>query len=142
MATVMQIGETGRDRSDFCRCFETGAAVFLHDDGIIAHSTCRNISRGGLQRKCQGSFQGSFNEAHSTSFLHPAHDPGPIFLKRPSSHEQAQVIARRDLVAKRPGLGSYQPLRGKQLLRGDHVVGAPGKKIDRKPQPREVDLLP
>jgi hypothetical protein len=31
-----------RDRADFCRCFKTGAAVFLHDDGIVAHSTYGN----------------------------------------------------------------------------------------------------
>src|ERR1700732_5300071 len=37
MTTAMQIGETARDRADFCRCFKTGAAVFLHDDGIVAH---------------------------------------------------------------------------------------------------------
>ena len=52
------------------------------------------------------------------------------------------MIARRDLMAKRLWLGSHQPLRGKQLFRGDHVVVAPGKQIDRKPQPREVDPLP
>ncbi len=28
MTTAMQIGETARDRADFCRCFKTGAAVF------------------------------------------------------------------------------------------------------------------
>src|SRR6476620_12493047 len=37
MTTAVQIGETARDRADFCRCFKTGAAVFLHDDGIVAH---------------------------------------------------------------------------------------------------------
>src|ERR1700730_8707445 len=45
MTTAMQIGETARDRADFCRCFKTGAAVFLHDDGVVAHSTYRNTSR-------------------------------------------------------------------------------------------------
>src|SRR5229473_7195501 len=45
MSTAMQIGETARDRADFCRCFKAGAAVFLHDDGIVAHSTYRNTSR-------------------------------------------------------------------------------------------------
>src|ERR1700720_2166991 len=45
MTTTMQIGETARDRADFCRCFKTGAAVFLHDDGIVAHSTYRNTLR-------------------------------------------------------------------------------------------------
>src|SRR5437879_850770 len=45
MTTAMQIGETARDRADFCRCFKTGAAVFLHDDGIVAHSTHRNTPR-------------------------------------------------------------------------------------------------
>src|ERR1700738_1978091 len=42
MTTAMQIGEAARDSADFCRCFKTGAAVFLHDDGIVAHSTYRN----------------------------------------------------------------------------------------------------
>src|SRR5467141_2413875 len=45
MTTAMQIGETASDRSDFCRCFKTGAAIFLHDDRIVAHSTHRNILR-------------------------------------------------------------------------------------------------
>src|ERR1700730_16760808 len=45
MATAMQIGETARDRADFRRCFKTGAAVFLHDDGVVAHSTYRNTLR-------------------------------------------------------------------------------------------------
>src|SRR3981189_122894 len=45
MTTAMQIGETARDRADFCRCFKTGTAVFLHDDGIVAHSTYRNTLR-------------------------------------------------------------------------------------------------
>src|SRR5258708_1087856 len=41
MTTAMQIGETARDRADFCRCFKTSSAVFLHDDWIFAHSTYR-----------------------------------------------------------------------------------------------------
>src|ERR1700682_5528594 len=45
MTTAMQIGETARDRTNFCRCFKTGAAVFLHDDGIVTHSTYRNTLR-------------------------------------------------------------------------------------------------
>src|ERR1700686_1805005 len=45
MTTAMQIGKTARDRADFCRCFKTGAAVFLHDDGIVAHATYRNTLR-------------------------------------------------------------------------------------------------
>src|ERR1700726_3314070 len=45
MTTAMQIGETARDRADFCRCFKTGAAIFLHDDGVVAHSTHRNTLR-------------------------------------------------------------------------------------------------
>src|ERR1700686_3714796 len=44
MTTAMQIGETARDCADFCRCFKTGTAVFMHDDGIVAHST-RNTLR-------------------------------------------------------------------------------------------------
>jgi hypothetical protein len=31
---LRRVGETARDRPNFCRCFKTGAAVFLHDDGI------------------------------------------------------------------------------------------------------------
>ena len=38
----MQVGETARDRADFFRRFKTGAAVFLHDDGIVAHSADRS----------------------------------------------------------------------------------------------------
>jgi len=45
MTTTMQIGETACDRADFRRCFKTGAAVFLHDDGVAAHSTYRNTLR-------------------------------------------------------------------------------------------------
>src|SRR5258705_10145971 len=45
MPTAVQIGEAAGDRADFRRCFKTGAAVFLHDDGIIAHSTHRNTPR-------------------------------------------------------------------------------------------------
>src|SRR5258708_7128325 len=45
MTTAMQIGKTARNRADFCRCLKTGAAVFLHDDGIVAHSTYRNTLR-------------------------------------------------------------------------------------------------
>src|ERR1700730_489354 len=45
MTTAMQIGKTARDRADFRRCFKTGAAVFLHDDGVAAHSTYRNTLR-------------------------------------------------------------------------------------------------
>ena len=44
MTTATQIGQTARDRADFCRCFKAGAAVFLHDDGIVAHYICRNTS--------------------------------------------------------------------------------------------------
>src|ERR1700687_3169870 len=47
MTAAMQIGETARDRADFCRCFKTGAAVFLHDDGILAHSTYKKYLESG-----------------------------------------------------------------------------------------------
>src|ERR1700682_6669974 len=52
------------------------------------------------------------------------------------------MIARGDLVAEKLRLRFYQLLHGKQLFRGNHSVGAPGKKIHWKPQAREVDLLP
>ena len=42
MPTSVHVGETARDRTDFCRCFKTGAAVLLHNDWIVAHSTYRN----------------------------------------------------------------------------------------------------
>ena len=42
MTTPVQVGETARDRANFCRCFKTAATVFLHDDGVVAHSTYRN----------------------------------------------------------------------------------------------------
>ncbi len=74
--------------------------------------------------------------------FHPPHHPRPIFVKRPLAHEQAQVIARGDLVVAILRRRSYQPLHCKQLFRGNHFIGAPGKKINGKPQPREVDLLP
>src|ERR1700676_1703225 len=45
MTTLVEVGETARDRAEFCRGFKTGAAVFLHDDGIVAHSTYRNTPR-------------------------------------------------------------------------------------------------
>src|ERR1700688_4230219 len=47
MPTAMQIDETARDRADSRRCFQTGAAVFLHDDGIVAHSTYPFVRRAG-----------------------------------------------------------------------------------------------
>ena len=50
MTTAVQIGETARDRADFCRCFKTGAAVFLHDDGIAAHSTYGTTPRSAGMR--------------------------------------------------------------------------------------------
>ncbi len=45
MTTAMQIGETASDRADFRRCFKTGAAVFLHDGGVAAHSSYRDTLR-------------------------------------------------------------------------------------------------
>src|ERR1700757_3771392 len=45
MATSMQIGETARDRADFRRRLKTGAAIFLHNDGIVAHSADSNTLR-------------------------------------------------------------------------------------------------
>jgi hypothetical protein len=37
MTTAMQIGETARDRADFCQCcFKTGAAVFVTMMGLFA----------------------------------------------------------------------------------------------------------
>src|ERR1700716_1975941 len=78
----------------------------------------------------------------SINLVHPTHNPRPILFKRPLSHEQTQMITRRDLVADIFRLRSYQPLHCKQLFGGDHIVGAPSKKIHRKPKAREVDLLP
>src|SRR6266568_4689247 len=51
------------------------------------------------------------------------------------------MIARGDLMAHILRMRSYQPLHCKQLLRGHHFVGTPGKKIQWKAQVREVDLL-
>src|ERR1700704_3087378 len=77
MTTAVQIGETARDRADFCRCFKAGAAVLLHDDGMAAHCTYRNTlsaacplarmdqQAGGWPARCAvangpgGSFQNS-----------------------------------------------------------------------------------
>src|ERR1700730_18086850 len=52
------------------------------------------------------------------------------------------MIARGDLVAEILRRRAHQPLRCKQLSRGNHFVGSPGKKIHRKQQAREVDRLP
>ena len=52
------------------------------------------------------------------------------------------MIARGDLVAEIFRPGCHQPLHRDQLFRGNHPVFAPGKKIDWKPQAREVYLLP
>ena len=75
----------------------------------------------------------------STSFIQ-IHNPRPVLFKRPLSHEQTQMITRRDRVADIFRLRSYQPLHCKQLFRSNHFVGAASKKIHWKPQPREVDL--
>src|SRR4029077_13042642 len=42
MSPLMQIGETDRDRADFCRRFKTDAAKFLHNNRIVRHSAYRN----------------------------------------------------------------------------------------------------
>ena len=52
------------------------------------------------------------------------------------------MIARGNLVAETIRLRSYQPLRCKQLFRGNHFVGASSKKIHWNPEAREFDLLP
>jgi hypothetical protein len=46
------------------------------------------------------------------------------------------------IVAEILRLCSYQPLHCKQLFRSNHFVGASSKKIHRKLQAREVNLLP
>ena len=65
-----------------------------------------------------------------------------MLFQRPPSHEQTQVIARRDLVADVFRLRSHQPFHCKQLFRSNHLVGIAGKKIYWNPQTREVDPLP
>src|SRR5450759_2986182 len=45
ITTAMRTGEAARDRANFCWCLKTGTAVFLHDDGIVAHPTYRNTLR-------------------------------------------------------------------------------------------------
>src|SRR3984893_8480872 len=52
------------------------------------------------------------------------------------------MMARGPLVAEILRWRSSQPLHCKQLFRGNHFVGAPGKKIHWKPQAREVNRLP
>src|SRR5882672_9500998 len=74
--------------------------------------------------------------------LHPTHNPRPVFFERLSPHEQAQMIARRDLLAEIRRLRSNQPLHRKQLFRSNHFVGASSKKVHWKPQAREIDPLP
>ena len=46
--TAVQIGQTARDCTDLCRSLKTNTAVFLHDDGIVQHSGCRNNDAGAL----------------------------------------------------------------------------------------------
>src|SRR6266576_6786276 len=78
MTTGMQIGETTRDRADFCRCFKTGAAVFLHDDGIVAHSTYRNdrpIDLPDRQLRAKGGYRCHSSDHHlnpSINVLQPS----------------------------------------------------------------------
>ncbi len=91
---------------------------------------------------CQVCAISGSGRAHSINLFHPTHNPRPIFFKRPLSHKQSQMIARRDLVADIFRLRSYQPLHCKQLFRSNHFVGDPSKKIHRKLQAREVNLLP
>src|SRR6059058_2077818 len=46
MTTAMQVGETARNRANFRRCFKTDTAIFLHDDGMVAHLTSvRSLAR-------------------------------------------------------------------------------------------------
>src|SRR6476661_1074321 len=85
---------------------------------------------------------GKWPKADSINLFHPTHNPRPILFKRPLSHKQTQMIARRDLAADIFRLGSYQPLHCKQLFRSNDFVGASSKQIHWKPQAREVDLLP
>src|SRR6266851_7246793 len=74
--------------------------------------------------------------------LHPTRNPRPIFLQRLPTHEQAEMIARRDLLTEVLRLRSNQPLHRKQLFRRNHFVDASGKKVHWKPQAREINLLP
>src|ERR1700730_8272897 len=92
-------------------------------------------------RACQVCAISGSGPAHSINLFHPTHNPRPTLFKRPLSHKQTQMIARRDLVADIFRLRSYQPLHCKQLFRRNHFVSAPSKKIHWKPQAREVDLL-
>jgi hypothetical protein len=59
MPTAMQIGETARDRAYSRRCFKTGAAVFLHDDGIAMHSTCPFVRPAGSRPPDSGTLSPS-----------------------------------------------------------------------------------
>src|SRR6266508_1746684 len=46
MTTAMQVGETARNRANFRRCFKTDTAIFLYDDGMVAHLTSvRSLAR-------------------------------------------------------------------------------------------------
>src|SRR5258706_15875259 len=68
---------------------------------------------------CQVCAISGSGRAHSINLFHPTHNPRPIFFKRPLSHKQSQMIARRDLVADIFRLRSYQPLHCKQLFRSN-----------------------
>src|SRR6185312_16756183 len=47
MTTAMQIGEAARNRAYLLRRFKTDAAIFLHDDRLVAHlASVRSLVRG------------------------------------------------------------------------------------------------
>jgi hypothetical protein len=52
------------------------------------------------------------------------------------------MIARRNLMAETLRRRSNQLLQRKQLFRGNHFVGAPGKEVHRVPYAREIYFLP
>src|ERR1700704_2528175 len=82
MTTAMQIRETARDRADFRRCFKTGAAVFLHDDGSDTHSTYGNTLESGLHASANDlrharlqAFRPRTNHLPSTPIDRPSKSP-------------------------------------------------------------------
>src|SRR5258708_38780836 len=101
----MQSGETARERADFCGCFKTGAAVFLHDDGIVAHSTYRNTLRAAymLARTNCTRAAASISEYECDGCARPTCSE-PFCLRLSVTACQG---ARGHVGDKGPGLGSF-----------------------------------
>src|SRR3982750_3957054 len=77
MTTAMQVSEAARNRANFRRCFKTNTAIFLHDDGMVAHLTSVRI----LARL-----------AHRTNTPYPCADDFEVRIEG----DKVRAISRRD----------------------------------------------